>query len=65
MVVARMLGVVVQALHPGMVTTDMTAGFSGGISTRESVAGLLARVEEASMATSGKFYHMNGQELPW
>ena len=58
-------GIVVQLLHPGMVSTDMTKKWGGGIDTTESAAGLIARMEEASMATTGKFYHMNGEELPW
>jgi NAD(P)-dependent dehydrogenase (short-subunit alcohol dehydrogenase family) len=58
-------GVVVVLLHPGMVDTDMTAQFGGGIPASESAAGLLKRIEEATMATSGRFFHANGEELPW
>ena len=57
--------IVVQLLHPGMVKTDMTAVFGGGIPVEESAAGLIARINEATMETTGKFFHQNGKELPW
>lgn len=51
----------------GMVATDMTArwGTSGCITTEESVLGLLARTDALNLKNSGKFFHENGQELPW
>jgi len=58
-------GICVQIIHPGMVDTDMTAQFGGGIPPSESVSGIIQRIEAASMATSGKFFHQNGEELPW
>lgn len=57
--------IAVLLLHPGMVATDMTARWGGGISPHESVGGLVARMEESSMKNTGKFYHQNGDELPW
>jgi len=50
-------------LHPGMVQTRMT-GFSG-ITTSESVAGLLQRIEELNLNNSGTFWHAKGEVLPW
>jgi len=58
-------GIIVQMLHPGMVETDMTAQFGGGISAEESARGLVKRIEEATIHTSGKIFHMNGEELPF
>ena len=51
-------------LHPGYVSTDMT-GHSGSIRPDESVRGLLARIDELSLDTSGDFKHMNGESLSW
>ena len=56
-------GIAVKLLHPGMVATDMTGG--KGIAAAESAAGLLARIDETMMDSSGSFSHMNGEALPW
>ncbi|MGB6297750.1 MAG: SDR family oxidoreductase [Rivularia sp. (in: cyanobacteria)] len=53
----------VAILHPGLVKTRMT-GFSG-ITTEESVKGLLARIDELNMDNTGTFWHSNGEVLPW
>ncbi|MGB3756230.1 MAG: SDR family oxidoreductase [Rivularia sp. (in: cyanobacteria)] len=53
----------VAILHPGLVKTRMT-GFSG-ITTEESVKGLLARIDELKMENTGTFWHSNGEVLPW
>jgi hypothetical protein len=39
-------------------------GFSG-ITTEESVKGLLARIDELNMENTGTFWHSNGEVLPW
>lgn len=57
-------GIAVALLHPGYVQTDMT-GNTGYIDTDESARGLLARIDELTLATSGGFWHQNGQRLPW
>ena len=57
-------GIAVALLHPGFVRTDMTGG-NGLIDTSESAEGLLARIDELSMETSGGFWHTNGDLLPW
>lgn len=54
---------VVLLLHPGMVATSMTGG--QGIAPDESVRGLIARIEEATLEDSGSFRHANGESLPW
>ncbi len=56
-------GIPVAILHPGLVQTRMT-GFSG-ITTEESVKGLLARIDELDMENTGTFWHSNGEVLPW
>jgi NAD(P)-dependent dehydrogenase (short-subunit alcohol dehydrogenase family) len=53
----------VAILHPGMVATRMT-GFSG-ISTEESAAGLIERIDGLTPEESGSFWHANGDRLPW
>ncbi len=51
-------------LHPGYVRTRMT-GLQGNWGPAEAARGLLDRIEELSMATSGRFWHASGEELPW
>lgn len=55
--------VAVAILHPGLVQTRMT-GFSG-ITTEQSVQGLLARIDGLTLANTGTFWHANGEVLPW
>jgi len=57
-------GVAVAILHPGFVRTDMTS-HQGLIDPPESAAGLIARIDELTLETSGGFWHSNGEELPW
>jgi len=56
--------IAVAILHPGYVKTDMT-GQSGLIDTRQSVAGLLDRIDQLNLENSGSFWHTNGDVLPW
>lgn len=56
-------GIAVALLHPGLVATDMTGGT--GISPADSAAGLIQRIDELNMSTSGGFWHAEGYELPW
>jgi len=61
-------GIAVVILHPGMVATDMTAGFGHGPhmqSADETATLLIARVDELTLATSGAFRHAKGETLPW
>ena len=58
------LGIAVAILHPGYVRTDMT-NHSGLIEPQESVAGLLERIDQLTVETSGSFWHTNGELLPW
>ncbi|MFM7085541.1 MAG: SDR family oxidoreductase [Cyanobium sp.] len=59
----RPRGIAVAVLHPGMVATRMV-GFTG-IPPEQAVNGLLQRIEALSLESSGRFWHANGEELPW
>jgi NAD(P)-dependent dehydrogenase (short-subunit alcohol dehydrogenase family) len=56
-------GIAVAILHPGMVATRMV-GFTG-IPPQQAVRGLLARIAELTLASSGCFLHASGEPLPW
>jgi NAD(P)-dependent dehydrogenase (short-subunit alcohol dehydrogenase family) len=58
-------GIAVALLHPGMVKTDMSGGGSGAIAPELSAERLIARLDGMSLATTGKFLHAEGYELPW
>ncbi|MCB0364610.1 MAG: SDR family oxidoreductase [Bdellovibrionaceae bacterium] len=57
-------GIAVVILHPGYVITDMTNRL-GDLTPQQSVTGMRQRIEELTMATSGGFFHTNGEKLPW
>ena len=57
-------GIAVAILHPGFVRTEMTH-HQGNVEPAESAAGLLARIDELSIETTGGFWHANGERLPW
>ena len=57
-------GIVVLALHPGWVRTEM-GGEQATVPTAESVAGLLRVIEAATPAQSGSFLDWRGEPLPW
>ena len=57
-------GVAVAILHPGFVRTEMT-GNAGMVDPPESAAGLIARIDELELESSGSFRHANGEPLPW
>ena len=59
----RPRGVAIALLHPGLVATDMTGG--NGIAPEESASGLIQRIDELSLLTSGGFWHAEGYRLPW
>ncbi len=56
--------IAVAILHPGMVSTDMIGG-RGQVEPDDSAAGLLERISELNLETSGGFWHQNGEVLPW
>ena len=57
-------GIAVVMLHPGAVRTGMTRGH-GQIEAKDAVRGLLARIDELRLETTGRFLHQNGEVLPW
>jgi 2-glutathionyl-2-methylbut-3-en-1-ol dehydrogenase len=61
-------GIAVAALHPGMVATDLTKDYPGNfnyITPDEAASGLIARMDALTIDSSGKFWHANGEQLPW
>lgn len=57
-------GIVVLALHPGWVRTDM-GGDQAEIDAAIAVAGLLRTIEGADAGVSGRFLDWQGEPLPW
>jgi NAD(P)-dependent dehydrogenase (short-subunit alcohol dehydrogenase family) len=57
-------GVIVLAMHPGWVRTDM-GGSNARLSTEESVAGMLDVLSTVSPDDAGRFLAHDGQELSW
>ncbi|MGK0367678.1 MAG: NAD(P)-dependent dehydrogenase (short-subunit alcohol dehydrogenase family) [Thermoproteota archaeon] len=51
-------------LHPGYVRTAMTSG-NGLIDADESAAGLIKRMDELTLETTGIFVHSSGEVLTW
>ena len=51
-------------IHPGWVETDM-GGPRAPIQANESVKGILERVDEQTLALSGRFVEYTGRALPW
>lgn len=58
-------GIAVAILHPGLVQTRMTNFTTSGITTQQSVTGLLQRIDELTLENTGSFWHSNGENLPW
>jgi len=61
-------GVAVRMLHPGMVKTDLVKIYPGEynyITPAQAALGLIARMDNLTLAESGQFRHGNGDLLPW
>jgi len=57
-------GIAVALLHPGYVRTEMVGG-GGDVEPEQAAAGLIARMDELTLDTTGGFWHAKGEELPW
>lgn len=57
-------GIAVALLHPGYVRTEMVGG-GGDVEPEAAAAGLIARMDELDISTTGGFWHAQGQQLPW
>ena len=57
-------GIVVLALHPGWVQTEM-GGAQAQVAPADAVAGLLRVIDAATPAQSGTFLDWRGEALPW
>ena len=55
--------IAVALLHPGMVATEMTGG--RGVSPEHSASGLIQRMDALDMSLTGRFWHAEGEQLPW
>ncbi len=58
-------GISVALLHPGLVSTGMTAFTTQGITPLMSVQGLIRRIDSLDLENTGSFWHANGDMLPW
>jgi NAD(P)-dependent dehydrogenase (short-subunit alcohol dehydrogenase family) len=64
-------GIAVVCLHPGSVRTQMTRGLTDQatvgllVDPDTSARGLIARIDELTLDTTGSFRHANGETLPW
>jgi NAD(P)-dependent dehydrogenase (short-subunit alcohol dehydrogenase family) len=57
-------GVIVIALHPGWVRTDM-GGRSAPLSPKHSALGILSLADRLTLSDCGRFLTWDGHELPW
>lgn len=57
-------GIIVVAVHPGWVQTDM-GGSAADLTPAESVRGMLRVIERLTEADTSKFFTWEGQEHPW
>jgi NAD(P)-dependent dehydrogenase (short-subunit alcohol dehydrogenase family) len=57
-------GIAVAVLHPGYVRTEMVGG-GGDVEPEQAAAGLIVRLDELTLKSTGGFWHANGQPLPW
>ena len=57
--------IAVAILHPGLVSTRMTGFTANGIKPKESVKGLVQRIDQLTLDNTGTFWHANGDILPW
>jgi NAD(P)-dependent dehydrogenase (short-subunit alcohol dehydrogenase family) len=57
-------GIHVALLHPGFVRTEMTGG-RGDVEAVDAAESLAKQLDALNSSRSGRFWHANGEELPW
>lgn len=57
-------GILVAVVHPGFIRTEMTGG-NGNDDPPVAAKGLIGLVDQLTPERSGRFFHANGEELPW
>jgi len=57
-------GIVVACLHPGWVKTAL-GGPDAPLSPEESARALMAQIDRLTPAASGRFFDIDGREIPW
>jgi len=55
--------IAVALLHPGYVATGMTD--MQGVPVAQAASGLIQRMDELDIGTTGGFWHAQGERLPW
>ena len=60
----RSEGIVVIVMHPGWVRTAM-GGQAAPLSAKDSAAGIASVIDNLSAGDSGKFFNMDGRQIPW
>ncbi len=64
-------GIAVICLHPGTVRTEMTRALTDTrlagqlVEPEQAASGLVDRIDELTLETTGTFRHANGETLPW
>lgn len=58
------LGIAVGLIHPGSVKTSLNQ-LGGEIEVHDAVRGIVQRVDELTLETTGSYRHQNGTDLPW
>ena len=63
-------GIAVALLHPGMVNTALVPNLPESVRSQliepeVAARGLIARMDELTLEQTGKFWHANGEVLPW
>ncbi|MFK7954661.1 MAG: SDR family oxidoreductase [Lysobacterales bacterium] len=57
-------GIIVNPLHPGYAKTDM-GGSQAHVEVDDAVDGIMARIDEMTLETSGQFLSYDGSTIPW
>ena len=60
----RRHGVVIVALHPGWVRTDM-GGKNAALRPAESIRGMLRVIDDLTVRDNGRYLDYRGKDLPW